>query len=71
MNRKPDGVSVGVEAIHVEQHIVEGDWVATLFEEQTTHGPLSVFAKFHVVVARITDINVFYDPRRIVEAMRR
>lgn len=58
-------VSAAVKAIHVRQHIVEGDWVATLFDEETSHGPLAVFARFQVVSARIRDVSVFYDPRRI------
>lgn len=58
-------VSAAVKAIQVRQHIVEGDWVATLFDEETTHGPVSVFARFQVVSAQIRDVSVFYDPRRI------
>lgn len=61
-------VSAGARAIQVKQHIVEGDWVATLFDEETIRGPLSVFAKFQVVSERIKDISVFYDPRRITGA---
>jgi hypothetical protein len=58
-------VGAGVTAIHVRQHIVEGDWVATLFDEETVYGPIAVFSKFHVVAGRIKDAAVFYDPRRI------
>jgi hypothetical protein len=58
-------VAASVTAIRVEQHIVEGEWVATLFEEETVNGPLTVFAKFHVVAGRIMDVAVFYDPRRL------
>jgi len=60
------GVAESVKAIHIKQHIVEGDWVATLFDEETVHGDLEVFSKFHIVGGRITDVSVFYDPRRIV-----
>ena len=58
-------VAAGVKAIRVRQHIVEGDWVATLFDEETINGPLSVFARFQIVSDRIRDASVFYDPRRI------
>jgi hypothetical protein len=59
-------VAANVTAIHIKQHIVEGDWVATLLEEETTHGSLEVFSKFHVVGDRIKEVTVFYDPRRIL-----
>ena len=62
------GVAAGMRAIRIEQHIVEGDWVATLFVEDTVHGELTVFSRFHVVGDRIRDVIVFYDPRRIVRA---
>jgi hypothetical protein len=60
-------VADSVRAIHVQQHIVEGDWVATLFHEETVNGPVAVFAKFEVVAARIRDVSVFYDPRSLVQ----
>jgi hypothetical protein len=60
-------VADSVRAIHVRQHIVEGDWVATLFDEETVDGPLSVFARFEVVSARIRDVSVFYDPRPLTQ----
>jgi len=52
-----------VRAIHVKQHIVEGDWVATVFDEETAGGSVSVFAKFQVVSSGIRDVTVFYDSR--------
>ena len=52
-----------VKGIKLKQHIVEGDWVATLFDEETVDGPVSVFAKFEVIAARIRDVSIFYDPR--------
>ena len=61
-------VAAGVKTIVTRQHIVEGDFVATLFDEDTIHGLLPVFAKFQVVSGRITDIRVFYDPRPIIAA---
>jgi hypothetical protein len=58
-------VADAVRTIHVKQHIVEGDWVATLFDEETIEGPVSVFARFEVVSDRIKDVVVFYDPRAL------
>jgi hypothetical protein len=59
-------VAANVKAIQTRQHIVECDFVATLFEEDTVHGLLPVFAKFQIVSGRIEDIRVFYDPRPMI-----
>jgi hypothetical protein len=58
-------VAAGTKGIRVVQHIVEGNHVATLSENETVNGPLSVFAKFQIESGRIKDVRVFYDPRRI------
>lgn len=58
-------VARAVSAIRIEQHIVEGDDVATLFEEDTVNGTLPVFSRFHIEEGRIKDVRVFYDPSRI------
>jgi hypothetical protein len=56
-------VAAGMKRIQVRQHIVEGDHVATFFEEDTVYGPIPVFAKFQIESGRIKDVRVFYDPR--------
>jgi hypothetical protein len=61
-------VARAVNAIRVEQHIVEGHHVATLFEEDTVNGTLPVFSRFHIEAGRIKDVRVFYDPRRIASS---
>ena len=58
-------VAAAVRGIRVRQHIVEGNNIATLFEEDTDNGPLEVFAKFHVESGLITDMRVYYDPRHL------
>jgi hypothetical protein len=58
-------VARAVEAIRIEQHIVEGDRVATLFEEDTAGGTLPVFSCFRIEHGRIKESRVFYDSRRI------
>ncbi len=62
-------VAAGTKGIQVVQHIVEGDHVATLSENETVNGPLSVFSKFQIESGRIKDVRVFYDPRRIAGAV--
>jgi hypothetical protein len=61
-------VADSVRAIRVKQHIVEGDWVATLFDEDTPQGSVAVFARFEVVAERIREVSVFYDPRPLTKA---
>jgi hypothetical protein len=58
-------VADSVTAIRVRQHVVEGDFVATLFDEDTAHGTVAVFSLFQVVSDRIKDVSVFYDPRKL------
>ena len=61
-------VAAGVKAIHVRQHIVEGEHVATFIEEETVSGPLAVFSKFQIESGRIKDVRVFYDTRGIARS---
>ncbi len=58
--------AAGTRSIEVVMHIVEGNYVATLSENETVNGPLSVFAKFTLEAGRIRDARVFYDPRQIL-----
>lgn len=58
-------VARAIQAIRIERHVVEGDHVATLFEEETVHGTLPVFSLFRLEQGRVKDVRVFYDPRRI------
>jgi hypothetical protein len=58
--------SVATLSIQVESHIVEGDQVATLSENETPNGPMMVFAKFVVYDGLLQSARVFYDPRVIL-----
>ena len=57
-------VAAGTTSIRIVQHIVEGDYVATVSENQTVNGSLSVFARFQIEAGRIKDVRVYYDPRQ-------
>ena len=61
-------VAAGTKSIRVVQHIVEANHVATLTENETVNGLLSVFSKFQIEAGRIKDVRVFYDPRQIAGA---
>jgi ketosteroid isomerase-like protein len=49
-----------VKGIQFKQHIVEGDWVATVFDMQTGNGVDHVFDRIHVVDRQIQSIHAFY-----------
>ncbi len=46
----------------VRQHIVEGEYVATVFHLRTPNGTTVVFDKFRVVDGKLKEINPYYDP---------
>jgi ketosteroid isomerase-like protein len=53
-----------VTGIHLKQHIVEGDYVATLFDMETVHGVDHVFDRIHIVDGQIQAIHAFYYPEQ-------
>ena len=54
-----------VKGIKLKQHIVEGDYVATLFEMETVNGVDHVFDRIHVIDGEIKEIHAFYYPQEI------
>ena len=54
----------------VKQHIVEGEYVATLFHLNTPNGVTAVFDKFRVVDGKLKEINPYYDPSVLNEAVK-
>ena len=62
------GLFPAIKGIQVKQHIVEGDYVATVFDFETIYGVLPVFDRFHVSEGQLKEIHPFYDPRPITEA---
>jgi hypothetical protein len=57
-----------VKRVNLKQHIVEGDYVATLFDMETVNGVDHVFDRIHVVDGEIKGIHVFYYPQQAPEA---
>ncbi len=51
------------------QHIVEGEYVASLFILHTPNGKTYVFDKFRVVEGKLKEINPYYDPTVLNEAV--
>ncbi|MEE8291671.1 MAG: nuclear transport factor 2 family protein [Candidatus Tectomicrobia bacterium] len=54
----------------VQQHIVEGEYVATVFHLKTPNGVTAVFDKFRVVDGTLKEINPYYDPSVLNEAVQ-
>jgi len=53
-----------VRGVRLKQHIVEGDYVATLFDMETVHGVDHVFDRIHIVDGQIQAIHAFYYPEQ-------
>ncbi|MGH9658563.1 MAG: nuclear transport factor 2 family protein, partial [Bryobacteraceae bacterium] len=62
------GLFPAIRGIQVKQHIVEGDYVATVFDFETTFGVIPVFDRFRVAEGQLKEIHPFYDPRPITES---
>ena len=54
-----------IKSIQLKQHIVEGDYVATLFDMETVNGVDHVSDWIQVVDGEIKEIRTFYYPRPV------
>jgi hypothetical protein len=57
-----------VKGIKLKQHIVEGDYVATLFDMETVNGLDHVFDRIHIIDGEIKGIHAFYYTQLALEA---
>ena len=62
------GLFPAIQDIRVKQHIVEGEYVATVFDFDTTFGVIPVFDCFRVSKGKLKEIRPFYDPRPITNS---
>jgi hypothetical protein len=53
----------------IQQHIVEGEYVATVFHLRTPNGVTTIFDKFRVIDGKLKEINPYYDPSLLKEAV--
>lgn len=63
------GLFPAILGTRIRQHVVEGDYCATVFDFDTIYGTIPVFDRFHVVEGRLKVANPFYDPTPIVKGM--
>jgi hypothetical protein len=54
-----------IKGIQLKQHIVEGDYVATVFDMETVNGVNHVFDWIQVVDGEIKAIRTFYYPAQV------
>jgi hypothetical protein len=54
-----------IKSVHVKQHIVEGNYVATVFDMETVNGVDHVFNRIQVVDGEIKEIHSFYYPKPV------
>lgn len=52
-----------IRSIHIGEHLVEGDYVATTFDMETSGGTDRVFDRIRIVNAEIKSIQSFYYPQ--------
>ena len=65
-----EGIFPIIRGAEVKQHIVEGEYVASVFDLQVTTGTVSVFDKFRIADGKLHEINPFYDPSLLNEAVQ-
>jgi limonene-1,2-epoxide hydrolase len=58
-----------INDVRLGRHIAEGDYVATVWQADTTFGPISLVYVFRVEAGKIVEIQAFYDPRGFLERM--
>lgn len=62
------GLFPAIRGTKVKQHIVEGEYCATVFDFDTIFGTIRVFDRFHVAGGELKLANPFYDPAPILNA---
>ena len=56
-----------VTGVQLKQHIVDGDYVATVFDMETVKGVDHVFDRIHIVDGQIKSIHAFYYSEQTAE----
>ena len=51
--------------VRIKQHISDGEYVATMWDADTSFGVIPIFECFHVIDGEIKEAKAFLDPRPI------
>ena len=65
-----EGIFPVIHGADIKQHVVEGEYVASVFDLQVTTGTVAVFDKFRVANGELHEICPFYDPAALNEAVQ-
>jgi len=58
-----------INDLRTVRHIADGDYVATVWQADTSFGQISLVYVFRVEMGNIVEIQAFYDPRGFLERM--
>ena len=58
-----------INDVRVVRQISEGDYVAMVWQAETSFGQISLVYIFRIEAAKIVEIQAFYDPRGFLERM--
>ena len=64
-----EGIFPAIRGAEIKQHIVEGEYVSSVFDLQVTTGTVAVFDKLRVAEGKLHEICPFYDPAVLNEAV--
>ncbi len=56
-------VMAGFDAVEIERHLVDGDYVAILWKAHTVWGTMPACSVFRISGGLIAEVRSFYDPR--------
>ncbi|MGH9802395.1 MAG: ester cyclase [Blastocatellia bacterium] len=64
------GLFPAIKGCRIQDHVIEGEYVASLFDFETVFGVIPVFDRFRIDLGtgQIKEIRPYYDPRTITEA---
>ena len=57
-----------IKGVQIKQHMVEGEYCATIFDLDTQHGTVYIFDRFLVEDGQLKSINPYYDPAPLKDA---
>ena len=65
-----ESIFPAIRGVEIKQHIVEGEYVSSVFDLHVTTGTIPVFDKFRVADGKLHEIHPFYDPALLNEAVQ-
>jgi len=60
-------VMPGFNAVEIERHFVNGEYVATVWKAHTVWGPMPACSVFRISDGLIAEVRSFFDPRPILQ----